>query len=181
VTGTVYWITGLSGAGKSTIAHILARRLRGTGRPVLELDGDVLRKIFSRESEHSADERHALAISYAHLCREVAAQEIDVVCATVSMFHSVRRWNRVNIPVYREIYLRVPMAELERRDSKGIYAGYRRNETSNIVGLDLPAELPDNADLIIENHAGVSADAAADLIWEKLVAPVVSSPDGHGR
>ena len=181
MTGVVYWITGLSGAGKSTIAKILTKRLRAAGRTVLHFDGDVLRAILQRESMHSAADRQMLALSYARLCHEVARQGIDVVCATVSMFHSVRRWNRGNVLAYREIYLRVPMSELERRDSKGIYAGFRREEMSNVVGLDLPAELPDSADLVIDNYGEVSAGAAADVIWAKLVANALSPLGGLKR
>lgn len=166
----VFWITGLSGAGKSTIAGLLAARLRSAGRPVLQLDGDVLRAIFSPDASHSAEDRLRLATSYSHLCREVAAQGIDVVCATVSMFHSVRRWNREHIPGYREIYLRVPVDELKRRDPKGLYAAHQRGEARDVVGVDLPAELPENPDLVIDNHAGVSASAAAGMIWEKFMA-----------
>ena len=176
MTGSVYWITGLSGAGKSTIASILTKRLRAAGRAALQFDGDVLRAILQRESTHSAADRQELALSYARLCHEVAGQGIDVVCATVSMFHSVRRWNRENLPAYREIYLRVPMSELERRDPKGIYASFRRDDMKNVVGLDLPAELPDSADLVIDNYSEVSAAAAADVIWAKLVANTLSPP-----
>ena len=64
----------------------------------------------------------------ARLCRMLASQGGDVVCPTISMFHEVQRWNRENIPGYREIYLRVPMEELQRRDAKGIYAAAKRGE-----------------------------------------------------
>ncbi len=171
MTTRSFWITGLSGAGKSTIAHLLAGKMRAAGIPVLELDGDVLRAIFSSTAGHAADDRLRLAYSYAHLCREVALQGISVICATVSMFHEVRRWNHENIPGYCEIYLRVPVDELKKRDPKGLYAAYARGELKNLVGLDLPAELPENPDLIIDNHTATSLNASVDLIWERFVNP----------
>jgi adenylylsulfate kinase len=166
--GTVYWITGLSGAGKSTVASLLADRLRARQRPVLQLDGDILREIFSPGAGHDPEDRLRLARAYGRLCREVATQGIDVVCATISMFHAVRRWNRDNIPGYREIYLSVPLAELQRRDSKGLYRRARQGSTRNVVGVDLHAELPEAPDLTVENH-GISPEAAVDRIWSACV------------
>ena len=73
----------------------------------------------------------------------LASQGTDVVCPTISLFHEVQLWNRQNIPGYREIYLRVPMEELRRRDAKGIYAAAARGDLRDVVGLDVPAELPE--------------------------------------
>jgi cytidine diphosphoramidate kinase len=166
MNGSVFWITGLSGAGKSTVASLLAEKLKANQRPVLQLDGDVLRAIFAPEAKHSVDERRKLAMSYGRLCREIATQGIDVVCATVSMFHAVHRWNRENIRNYREIYLRVPVAELERRDAKGLYTAHKRGEVHDVVGIDIAPESPENPDLVIENYAGTNPAAAAERIWQ---------------
>jgi adenylylsulfate kinase len=108
-------------------------------------------------------------MSYARLCREVAAQGIDVVCATVSLFHEVRRWNRAHIPGYVEIFLKVPIDELRRRDPKGLYGALQRGEIANIVGLDAAPEFPEHPDLVIENYGGVSAEDAAATIWTTFV------------
>ena len=120
--GRVFWITGLSGAGKTTVGRELSSRLRAAGRPVTFLDGDALRAAIAEDLGHSAGNRRQSAMRNARLCRLLAEQGADVVCATISLFHEVQRWNRENIPGYREIYLRVPIDELRRRDSKGIYA-----------------------------------------------------------
>lgn len=169
--GCVYWITGLSGSGKSTVGQLLTTKLRQAGNPTLYLDGDVLREVFGNNEKHSAADRQRLAMTYARLCREVSRQKLDVVCATVSMFHAVRKWNRDNIPGYREIYLRVPVDELKKRDTKGLYASFARGELKNLVGLDLPAELPENPDLTIDNHTALSPEASVELIWKRFIAP----------
>jgi adenylylsulfate kinase len=80
------------------------------------------------------------------------------------MFHDVRRWNRQNIPGYQEIFLSVPIGELQRRDSKGLY----RSNAKNVVGGDLAAELPESPDLTVENH-GISPENAVDRIWKACV------------
>jgi adenylylsulfate kinase len=169
--GTVWWITGMSAAGKSTVAHLVHQRLWQRGRPALMLDGDVLRAVLGQTHGHGPEERQRLACTYGRLGLEIARQGIDAVCATISMFHSVRAWNRQNIPHYREIYLRVPLAELERRDPRGLYGRYRAGQASSVVGLDVPLEEPTNPDLVIDNWGGMTAEEAARRILELEFAP----------
>jgi len=164
VDGAVWWITGLSGAGKSTVGRLVRDALLARGRPVLLLDGDALRQVLGEEHSHSSEDRSRLAMTYARLAREIASQGIDAVCATVSMFHSVRDWNRANIPGYKEIYLRVPMSEVERRDPHGLYARSRQGEQPNVVGVDLRAEEPVSPDLVIDNFGATDPARAAEQI-----------------
>jgi adenylylsulfate kinase-like enzyme len=149
--GRVFWITGLSGAGKSTVGRELWTRLRAAGRPVTFLDGDALRAAIAEDLGHSVSNRRRSAMRNARLCQLLASQGADVVCATISLFHAVQHWNRENITNYREIYLRVPMAELRRRDGKGVYTSGQGGEPREIVGIDLPAEIPKDPDLVACN------------------------------
>ena len=162
--GRVFWITGLSGAGKTTVGRELWSRLRAAGRPVTFLDGDALRAAIAEDLGHSVRNRRRSAMRNARLCRLLASQGPDVVCATISLFHQVQRWNRENIPGYREIYLRVPMEELRRRDSRGIYAGAQRGKARDIVGLDVPAETPEAPDLVLDNYGALDVATAVDRI-----------------
>ena len=162
--GRVFWITGLSGAGKTTVGRGLWSRLRAAGRPVTFLDGDALRSVIAEDLGHSAGGRRRSAMRNARLCRLLAEQGADVVCATISLFHEVQRWNRENIPGYREIYLRVPIDELRRRDSKGIYAGAERGDARDVVGLDVPAEAPEAPDLVLDNYGLLDVATAVDYI-----------------
>jgi glutamine kinase len=174
--GRVFWITGLSGAGKTTVGRELWSRLRAAGRPVTFLDGDTLRAAIAEDLGHSAEDRRRSAMRNARLCRMLAGQGVDVVCATISLFHEVHRWNRKNIPGYREIYLRVPIEELRRRDRKGIYAGAERGDSRNVVGLDLPAESPEAPDLILDNY-GAFFDVATAV---DRILQVCARPEGAG-
>lgn len=162
----VFWITGLSAAGKTTIGRSLADRLRALGRPVLYLDGDVLRGIVAGGDRYSRADRLDLAHRYARLCREAASQGIDVVCATISMFDAVRAWNRDHIPGYCEVYLRVPVEELKRRDTKNVY-----QSAADVVGLDLVPELPKTPDVLIDNFADMTPARAVQTILEAATIP----------
>ena len=152
--GKVIWITGLSGAGKSTLAREMVARIRADGKAVVFLDGDELREVFgavaANAQNHSREGRLSLAMQYANLCRLISAQGLTVVIATISLFREVYSWNRANLPGYFEVYLKVPLEELRRRDPKGIYRCFDAGELTHVAGLDLPIDEPEAADLIVE-------------------------------
>lgn len=143
----VYWITGLSGSGKSTLSRNLAAELRGRGRTVILLDGDDLRKVMGVLKKHDRNSRIGLASRYGALCKMLAEQGVDVVIGTISLFHQVHKWNRENIPGYTEIYLDVPLEEVQRRDPKKLYERAARGEVKHVAGMDLKVEPPLNPDV----------------------------------
>ena len=128
MTSQVIWITGLSGAGKTTVAKELNLRLQERGLQPVLLDGDVLRSLFKNteviSENYNREARLKLALKYAHICKVLSAQGFTVVIATVSMFREVYTWNRANLPNYFETYLKVPLDELRLRDPKKIYQRY---------------------------------------------------------
>ena len=150
----VVWITGLSGAGKTTLAQAIVKHLRDNGQDVIFLDGDELRDILNRPlnnvQSHDRESRLALAMQYAQLCRMLAMQGVIVVIATISLFKEIHSWNRKNLPGYFEVYIKVPLEELRRRDPKSIYQRFNSGEIKNVAGLDLKIDEPLNAHLIID-------------------------------
>jgi adenylylsulfate kinase-like enzyme len=170
----VIWITGLSGAGKSTLAHEISARLRSASEAVVILDGDELREVFgavaANAQNHGREGRMALAMQYARLCRILAEQGLTVVIATISLFREVHTWNRAHLPGYFEVYLKVPVVELRRRDPKGIYRRFDAGELTDVAGLDLPIDEPDAADWVAEFEPGLSVAALADELLKTLNA-----------
>jgi adenylylsulfate kinase len=101
------------------------------------------------------------------------------------LFREVHAWNRQNLPAYFEVYLKVPLHELRRRDPKGIYRGFDSGLLSNVAGLDLPVDEPNSADLIFEFTPGQTPAALADklaaALADRLSPPPFPSPaSGRG-
>lgn len=166
--GNVFWITGLSGSGKSSIAIRLTHRLRTHGLSVIYLDGDVLRDIFQDNFGHSEAERLRASQTYARLCAMLSAQGVTVVCSTISLFHETQQWCRENIERYCEVFVRVPIDVLLRRDSKGIYSKAKAGEITNVVGFDINPQFPISPEIVIDNYGDITPDYAVEIIWDFL-------------
>ena len=170
--GRTVWITGLSGAGKSTLAVALTGRLRARGDRVIMLDGDELRSVLGAEAantaNHGREARLALAMRYARLCQILACQGITVVIATISLFRDVHAWNRANLPGYFEVYLKVPIEELRRRDPKDIYRRFEAGELTEVAGLDQPVDEPAAANWVILFDPARTVASLADELLERL-------------
>ena len=148
-TGTVYFFTGLSGAGKTTIGGLFHQRLKATKPNVVMLDGDEIRVAFGEDVGYTQDERLRWAGRIFRVCKLLSGQGIDVVVCSIAMYDSVRRWNRENILNYKEIYIKVSKDTLLQRNQKGLYTAGK-----NVVGIDLPFEEPQSPDLVVPNDGG---------------------------
>lgn len=162
-SGTVYWITGLSGAGKTTIGTLFYEYLKTKKDNVLLIDGDVLREILGNR-DYSPNGRDEVTGINRRLMKMLTRQGIDVVCCVIGMYDRYREENRKNFENYYEIYLKVSIEELIRRDSKGLYKKALAGEIQNVYGIDLAYEEPKNPDLIINNEGNVSAKSALKLM-----------------
>lgn len=151
--GTVYFFTGLAGAGKTTIGGLFYQQLRERKPNVFLADGDQVRSIFGR-SGYSTEARKDAARRGFRLWRELAEQGIDVVVCSIAMYDEIRNWNRENIENYKEVYIRVTRETLYRRDQKGLYTTGRKE----VVGIDLPYDEPQNADVVVQNDGGESPE-----------------------
>lgn len=164
--GAVYWITGLSGAGKTTIGKLVYEKMKQIFPNTVFLDGDVLREVFGGDLGYTEEERRACAMRYSRLCDMLQRQDMNVVCCTVSMFDAVRAWNRANIQTYYEIYVRVSMDTLKQRDQKGLYSGNTTEQERIVMGIQIACEEPKTPDLILENNGACTPKEQAGKIVE---------------
>lgn len=165
-TGVVYWFTGLSGAGKTTIASLFYKKLTQVSPCSIFLDGDHLRETIADDLGYGSEDRLRAAMRYSRLCKLISDQGLNVVCATISMFHECREWNRGNIKLYKEFYIKVPIDALVQRDSKNIYSRALNNEITDVLGVDLEFEEPNNPDVVIENNETIAPSAIADKLFD---------------
>jgi adenylylsulfate kinase len=179
VPGTVYWITGLAGSGKTTLGRGLCEHLRSAGRTVVFLDGDVLRQVFGDDLGYSPEERLKSAMRNSRLCELLSSQGVDVVCATISMFRSCRDWNRRHIRRYVEIYVRAPIEVLIARDQKGLYSRALNGEINHVMGIDVPVEEPECPHLVVDNDGSLSADEVLRRMVLSIQKPNLSASQGE--
>lgn len=166
----IIWITGISGAGKTTIGKKIFSNLDKNGRKIIFLDGDELRQIFAstQEKSYTRESRIKLALQYSKLCQFLSNSGLDVIIATISMYKEVYDWNFKNLDDYYEVYLKVPNNVVMDRDPKGLYADYESGKICNVAGFDLKIDQPKNASIIIENYGKVTPDQAAGKIMSSL-------------
>lgn len=162
--GILYWITGLSGSGKTTIGNRLYYELRQKQDNVVLLDGDLLKNVVGDDLGYTEADRRKRAFKYANICKMLTDQGIIVVCCTIAMFDEVRRWNRENNKAYVEIFLDVPMEILIERDQKGMYSRYNEGTMNNIAGMDLQVEYPKTPDLVLKNDGNISIKKCVEQI-----------------
>ena len=168
MTGTLYWITGLSGSGKTSISKIIYNNYRKEKDNIVFLDGDNMRKILNLETTgFDVITRKKNAYIYVQLAQLLTNQGIDVIFATIAMFNEIRDWNRKNIFNYREIYIKSNIENLVKKRCKGIY-GKIKKKIKHVVGIDIELEEPQNPDIIELNDGSISISDLADKIIKKL-------------
>ena len=163
MAGTVYWLTGLSGAGKSTVGKILYEKLKQKKENVVLLDGDALRQAIARDLGYTQADRHESARRNTGLCKLLADQGLDVICCTICMFEDIRQWSRANNENYFEVYLKVPLEVLKKRNQKNLYT----ESAAELVGLGVGMEEPRHPDLVVINDGSKSPEKIAEEIMRK--------------
>ena len=148
----VVWLIGLSGAGKTTLAEQIVHDANKDNLKTVLIDGDVIREIFNNDLGYSREDRLKNAQRVCQLSKFLSDQNINVVCAILSIFPETRLWNKKNIDNYYEVFIDTPIETLVKRDSKGLYSKFQRGEISNVAGMDIDFPIPEDPDLIINNN-----------------------------
>ena len=169
MTGYCFWITGLPGAGKTTLARQLVTSLKGfVEQPVVLLDGDELREVLNSSGLHRTEDRRRLSYQYARLSRLLNQQNIHVVCSTVSMFDEVRAWNREYIEKYVEVFIDVKMEILIERDKNKLYSRAIQGELIDVLGVNAPYEAPIAPDIRICPEKNDSPEKSLEQLIKSL-------------
>ena len=153
LTPRLFWITGLPGAGKSTIATQFASALRREQANVVLLDGDAFRALSGNDLGYSPEDRLENAWRIARFCHFLTEQGQVVICATVSLYEEVRSWIREHIDSCSVIYIKVSPEILMARDQKGLYSAAAAGEEKSLAGVTQSVDMPVAPDLVIENDA----------------------------
>ena len=169
--GTVYFFTGLAGAGKTTIGGMFYERLKEISPDAELIDGDQARRSDPNdtgvmdEDRYTTEARKAGAWDMFAWCRDIASEGRDVVVCSISMYSGVRQWNRENIENYKEIYVKVTRETLYRRDQKKLYS----SGVKNVVGVDLPYDEPGHSHVVIQNDGGETPESIVERLEKELI------------
>lgn len=174
---TTVWLTGLSGAGKSTVADAVADRLRAAGRAVEVLDGDELRRNLSAGLGFSRQDRdtHVRRVGFVAelLARHGVVVLVPVIAPYAATRDEVRAAHDAHGTGYLEVHVATPLGECVRRDVKGLYAKAATGELTGMTGVDDPYEEPDKPDLRLDTtglDVAAAATAVLDLLTERGIA-----------
>lgn len=166
--GRVVWLTGLSGAGKSTISDALIGVLRREGLNAARLDGDDLRNGLNSDLGFTEVDRSENLRRAAHVARLFASMGHIMICSFISPLNVNRRRIREIVGEgYIEVYVRTSLEECERRDPKGLYRRARSGEIPNFTGISSTFDEPDNPDVIVDTE-GVSVDSVVDRLADEI-------------
>jgi bifunctional enzyme CysN/CysC len=164
----VLWFTGLSGAGKSTIANLVEKQLHALGRHTYLLDGDNVRHGLNRDLGFTDADRVENIRRVAEVAKLMSDAGLIVMVSFISPFRAERRMARAlfEFGEFIEIHVDTTLAEAERRDVKGLYAKARRGELKNFTGIDSPYEPPEKPEIYIDSTRSEPEDSASAIVDE---------------
>lgn len=163
--GAVVWLTGLSGAGKSTIANVLEQRLHALNCHTFLLDGDDVRRGLCADLGFGAEDRSENIRRMSEVARLMVEAGLIVLVAAISPFRADRQQARDRLPAGRfiEVHVDVPLAVAEVRDPKGLYRKARQGLLPDFTGIDSPYEEPEQPELRVRTDRQSADDAAAAI------------------
>jgi adenylyl-sulfate kinase len=167
LSGVVLWFTGLSGAGKSTIAELVGRELEAGGAAVEYLDGDVVREHLSKGLGFSKEDRDANVERIGWVASRLARHGATVLVSAISPYAATRARARALVEEFApfvEIHVAASVEECARRDVKGLYERALRGELQKFTGVSDPYEAPESPELRVETEGRDPGDSARDVL-----------------
>ncbi len=162
--GFTLWLTGLSGAGKTTIARIVEAELKRRGVKIERLDGDTVRQSLTRDLGFSKEDRDKNIERVMFVAKLLSRNDVGVICSFISPYQSVRDMVRRETTNFIEVYVHAPLDVCIQRDVKGMYAKALAGEIPNFTGVSDPYEEPLNPEIVVHTHEETPEESAGKLI-----------------
>jgi len=163
----VIWLTGPSGAGKTTLANALAKRFEEMGYSVEVLDGDGIRSKLYPDLGFSKEEREMHNRVVVEMAKLLAKNGVITIVSVIAPYREWREYARKEIEKFVEVYLRCPVEVRIQRDPKGLYAKALRGEIKGLTGLDGEYEEPENPELVLDTDK-MSVEEEVEVVVEKV-------------
>ena len=176
--GFVFWMTGLSGAGKTTIALDVEAQLKARGIKIERLDGDVVRESLTRDLGFSKEDRDKNIERVTFVAKLLSRNEVGVLASFISPYQETRDMIREQTTNFVECFIHAPLEVVAERDVKGLYEKAFAGEIPNFTGVSDPYEAPENADIVINTHEETVPESSARVIAyleERGFIPVVET------
>jgi adenylyl-sulfate kinase len=177
--GFTLWFTGLSGAGKTTLANRVREVLLERGLKVEVLDGDVVRQNLSKGLGYSREDRDINIRRIGFVCHLLTRNDVVAVAAAISPYKAIRDENRALIGQFVEVYCECDIPTLMARDPKGLYERALKGEIQNFTGISDPYEPPENPEVVVDT-ATEDVETSVNKILATLEA-MAYIPVGDGR
>jgi adenylyl-sulfate kinase len=171
--GFVLWFTGLSGAGKTTLADLVYEKLEQKGYNLEKLDGDIVRQHLTKDLGFSKKDRAANIERVAYVAQLLSKHGVGVISSFISPYRRERDLVRKMCPNFIEVYVNTPLKVCEKRDVKGLYTKARKGEIKNFTGIDDPYEPPEKPEIEV---CGDKEEKIEELVGE-IVKKVYKSLD----
>jgi len=174
--GFTLWFTGLSGAGKTTLARLVEAELSARGHRVEVLDGDVIRTNLSKGLGFSKEDRDTNIRRIGFVCHLLTRNDVIAIAAAISPYRAVRDEVRKQIGAFVEVYVKCPLDVLAERDVKGLYKKAMAGEIKNFTGVDDPYEEPFTAEIMVETDRESPEESLACIVAKLEELSLIETP-----
>jgi len=171
--GFVVWLTGLPGAGKSTLARLLESELRGFGLAVERLDGDEVRQHLTKDLGFSKEDRLENVRRIVYVAKLLARIGGVVIVAAIAPYAAAREAARAEIDSFVEVFVRCPLEVCVKRDVKGLYAKAYRGEIAHMTGVSAPYEAPVNPEVIVDTDRELPDQSLKKILHQLQVMNLI--------